>query len=480
MRRPPATGAWRPGDDPGRRQFVAHRRRPPVHPRRRRPPPRRRHRLRDVGHARPGRRQRRARVPRLDGRQPRNGHRRSPAGARRAGGRASSAPASPSTPTGTSSCAPTSSAAARARPARRRPIPTTAGPTGRASRSSPSATWCGCRAAGRPPRRRPLAQRRRRVDGRHAGARVGDHVPASGCARSSRCARAPRPPPSRSRGRPSAAGPSASTRAGGAATTTTPSPATARTTAWPSPARSPRSPSAPTRSSPTASTASLADADTEPLDLWQRFEVERYLEYHGDKLVRRFDANSLPRAGQGDGPPRRGARTRTARCAAGRRRSRTCRRTGTRRCPPVASEPLGILLLSGAHDRAHYAFVLASGAAALGRQVVLFADQRRLPRAVHRLVGPERRGARCPRARRWRGGVGRATGGIPRDGRAADRMRGGPACRGAGSGAADAWRGGGRRGDVPVIGRHGAGHRDLINAPAVMYGRPPFGKRQLT
>jgi peroxiredoxin family protein len=39
----------------------------------------------------------------------------------------------------------------------------------------------------------------------------------------------------------------------------------------------------------------------------------------------------------------------------------------------VPSEPLGILLLSGAHDRAHYAFVVAAGAAALGRRVVLFA-----------------------------------------------------------------------------------------------------------
>ena len=38
----------------------------------------------------------------------------------------------------------------------------------------------------------------------------------------------------------------------------------------------------------------------------------------------------------------------------------------------MPAEPLGILLLSGTHDRAHYAFVLASGAAALGRQVVLF------------------------------------------------------------------------------------------------------------
>jgi peroxiredoxin family protein len=35
-----------------------------------------------------------------------------------------------------------------------------------------------------------------------------------------------------------------------------------------------------------------------------------------------------------------------------------------------------VLLLSGSHDRAHYAFVLASGAAALGRAVVVFATNR--------------------------------------------------------------------------------------------------------
>ncbi len=56
-----------------------------------------------------------------------------------------------------------------------------------------------------------------------------------------------------------------------------------------------------------------------------------------------------------------------------------------RRAPSVPSEVpsgvpsevplgkrLGVLLLSGAHDRAHYAFVVASGAAALGRAVTLF------------------------------------------------------------------------------------------------------------
>ncbi len=36
-------------------------------------------------------------------------------------------------------------------------------------------------------------------------------------------------------------------------------------------------------------------------------------------------------------------------------------------------ERLGVLLLSGTHERAHYAFVLATAAAALGRTVTLLA-----------------------------------------------------------------------------------------------------------
>ena len=44
---------------------------------------------------------------------------------------------------------------------------------------------------------------------------------------------------------------------------------------------------------------------------------------------------------------------------------------------PASSDPvLGLLLLAGTHERAHYAFVLATGAAATGREVVLFATNR--------------------------------------------------------------------------------------------------------
>lgn len=44
--------------------------------------------------------------------------------------------------------------------------------------------------------------------------------------------------------------------------------------------------------------------------------------------------------------------------------------------PPVPPEApaLGILLLSGTHERAHYAFMVAAAAAAIGRRVVLFAS----------------------------------------------------------------------------------------------------------
>lgn len=37
------------------------------------------------------------------------------------------------------------------------------------------------------------------------------------------------------------------------------------------------------------------------------------------------------------------------------------------------SGSLGVLLLSGTHERAHYALVVATGAAALGRSTILFA-----------------------------------------------------------------------------------------------------------
>lgn len=40
---------------------------------------------------------------------------------------------------------------------------------------------------------------------------------------------------------------------------------------------------------------------------------------------------------------------------------------------PAEAPALGILLISGGHERAHYALVLATAAAAVGRGVVLFA-----------------------------------------------------------------------------------------------------------
>jgi peroxiredoxin family protein len=39
----------------------------------------------------------------------------------------------------------------------------------------------------------------------------------------------------------------------------------------------------------------------------------------------------------------------------------------------MSAQPLAILLLSGTHERAHYAFALAAGGAALGRPTLIFA-----------------------------------------------------------------------------------------------------------
>jgi uncharacterized protein len=40
----------------------------------------------------------------------------------------------------------------------------------------------------------------------------------------------------------------------------------------------------------------------------------------------------------------------------------------------VPADRLAILLLDGRHERVHYAFLLAAGAAAIGREVVVFAS----------------------------------------------------------------------------------------------------------
>ena len=118
------------------------------------------------------------------------------------------------------------------------------------------------------------------------------------------------------------------------------------------------------------------------------------------------------------------------------------------RTKPVQSDPFAILLISGAHERAHCAFVLATGAAALGRKVVLFATNagcRALCTDWSGLLTKSGRDA----AVRARGvaGIGelRELGGGAW--RAADRLRGRAAERGDRAGGAAAAGGGGRGGE---------------------------------
>ena len=215
---------------------------------------------------------------------------------RRAGGRAWSGPGCPSTPTASSSCARTCSAAARARPARRRSTRPTAGRTARTlpGRHDPR-HGAGAGPAGRPPRRRAVALAC--VGGSMGGMQVlewaityPDRVRSLVADRHLRAGHGP----ADRLGRHRPARRSGSTRTGAAATTTTPSPATARTRAWPIA----RMVAQVTFRSDNVFTdrfgRELADGRRldDGLDLWQRFEVERYLDHHGDKLVRRFDANS--------------------------------------------------------------------------------------------------------------------------------------------------------------------------------------------
>ena len=132
------------------------------------------------------------------------------------------------------------------------------------------------------------------LDGRHAGARMGDHLPeARAFDRADRQLHAGQRPADRL-GSDRASVDPPRPDAGAAATTTTPNPATVRPRAWRSPARSPRSRFAATTRSPSGSgaTSPIVSQVGDTFGLWQEFEVERYLQYHGDKLVRRFDANS--------------------------------------------------------------------------------------------------------------------------------------------------------------------------------------------
>ena len=236
----PASGAWMPGDDLGNRRLLTIATDRPVRPRARESPARRRDRVRDVGQPRRLRLERRPPVPRVDRRQPRDRARwAGPSsagvvgGRRRAGSpgrhrsllrRVRERPRGLSGLDGPGVHRPGDGSSLRHDvPGRHHPR--------HGARAGP---------AGGPPRHRSVALGDRRIDGRDAGARVGDHLPGPRAFDRPDCNLCTGHRAADRVGSRSAGGRSGSTLAGRVATTTTPRPATAPTRGWRSPGWSPR------------------------------------------------------------------------------------------------------------------------------------------------------------------------------------------------------------------------------------------------
>ena len=291
----PASGAWRVGDPVGHRQFLTHRRRPPVRPRRRRHA-----RATSRWPTRPG-----ASLDAdagnavlvchaLTGDRHAVGPERARPPDRRAGGTTSSGPAGRLDTERyfvvcvnvLGGCQGTTGPAS-IDPSTGRPYGSTL-PGRDDPRHGPHPGR-----GGRPPRHRPVADGRRRLDGRHAGPRVGRHVPRPGALarrhRHQRRRRRPSRSPWSSVGRSAIALDPALARR---RLLRRRARATVPTRAWPWPASWPRSPTAPSEVFDDQFGRGGLDPMDDRFTLWQRFDVEGYLDYHGAKLVRRFDANS--------------------------------------------------------------------------------------------------------------------------------------------------------------------------------------------
>ena len=298
----------------------------------------------------------------------------------------------------------------------------TAAGGGRASRGDRPRPGAGRGRAGRRARHRPLGLRRRRLDGRHAGAGVGggDARP-GGDAVLPGLRRGGHGRPDRHADHPAGRDPRRPAL-GAAATTTSP---TRRWTASASPAGS--------RTSPTAAPSSWASGSAPRVQEDGRFAVASYLDHHADKLARRFDAGSyvllteamncwdvgrgrggvaaaLARVTRAVGRRRRGQRPAVpdrAAAAGGRRRSASRCRSSPRRTGTTASS---------SRPTRSGSWCASCSADRLGSVAGHELRRRRRPRAVPGAAGGHRP---LRRPRRHAG----ARAGRPRGRRHADRRR---------------------------------------------------------